>query len=145
MQVVSKPNILGAIARILHRGIASSSLKFGSAETPETVTAFKQFRKAPSSAAPLDNSLSGANYPLPRSASSITDPDYFLQNSMSDSLYEMPRSLVSKSGGVRLRPHGGGFRSANVRPTMQRIIVAGGRPSREVDRLQNSLADGDYK
>jgi hypothetical protein len=104
---------------------------------------------------PLHDSLSGAHYPIPQSyaPSSISDPEFFLQNSMSDSMYDLPPHLASRqssrqvlsSGNASKRHQGSGQASLASRPTMQRI-VAGTRSAadKDISRLQNSFSHGDY-
>lgn len=98
----------------------------------------------------LGNSLSGAEYPLPRitgsrlaALSSVADPEYRLGNSMSQGDYMIPSTLRSSSLRT-LRAQGFGARSL-APVTMQRVIVASRATTRSYEPLHDSFSSVDYR
>lgn len=102
----------------------------------------------------LHDSMSGADYDYLRRRpagsgggriSSITEPDYYLQNSLSEGSYDLPKVLQRSAS---LNPkRGQGFATAGTRqrPTMQRIVVANRSAAQEPrGPLHNSFSHGDY-
>lgn len=94
----------------------------------------------------LHDSLSEATYDYrastratanPPRLSSITEPDYYLQNSLSDSTYGIPRSLQR----IPVRSQGG---AKQGRSTMQRIVVASRAAPQGHDPLHDSYSEVDY-
>lgn len=75
-----------------------------------------------------------------RLANSMTDPEY-LQNSMSDAFYDIPKSRTGTAGIPRIR-QGYSAGSAKHLPVMQRIVS---RSSiHEPELLHNSFSHGEY-
>ncbi|KAL4451716.1 hypothetical protein ABPG75_007378 [Micractinium tetrahymenae] len=95
----------------------------------------------------LHDSLSGADYSYGRRShggspgvvrlSSISEPDYYLNNSMSEGTYQMPAVLQRRRSGQ-------GFAAARQLPLMQRIVVANRAASEDSARLHDSYSEIDY-
>lgn len=94
----------------------------------------------------LHDSLSGADYTYgrrPRGGSpgvvrlsSISEPDYYLNNSLSEGTYQMPAVLQHRRSGQ-------GQAAARQLPLMQRIVVAN-RAAANSGRLHDSYSEIDY-
>lgn len=98
----------------------------------------------------LHDSLSGADYgystrrgpPGVVRMSSITEPDYYLHNSLSEGTYDMPKVLQTASLNTRRAQ---GFATGRQRPIMQRIVVANRAAAPEPQGpLHDSFSHGDY-
>lgn len=89
----------------------------------------------------LHDSMSEGLYPY-RRRSSVADPEYFLNSSLSEGDYQMPSTLRAASRSMRPRQV---FRSAGPAslPMMQRV-VQNFRPTSQPNPLHNSYSHGDY-
>ncbi|KAL4419049.1 hypothetical protein ABPG77_011031 [Micractinium sp. CCAP 211/92] len=95
----------------------------------------------------LHDSLSGADYSYGRRSragspgvvrlSSISEPDYYLNNSLSEGTYQMPAVLQHRRSGQ-------GQGAARQLPLMQRIVVANRAAAADAGRLHDSYSEIDY-
>lgn len=94
----------------------------------------------------LHDSLSEADHVYrPRSLSrqSVAEPEYYLGNSLSDGVYDMPTSLRASSRTLIRGGHGHSAASPRSLPILQKVVAHPG--SRFVaERLSNSFSDAEY-